>query len=131
MSRTADCPQNIWQAKFREYPIVPFTSDKLSLRYQRIDDPAFWWHNPLNPNSLRLTRPAFNMLEKAQVPNWKFKLDRVFIARTYVQLEKHFSAPYFVFGQQTIHVYGETEAMMLGLHGSNLQQYLDNHDTHG
>lgn len=128
MSRSADSLQTVWQVKLQEYSLIPFTSDKVQLRYQNLNDPKFWWHNPLNPNSLRLTRTAFNVLEKSKIKNWKFKLDRIFLARTYVQLEKHFTAPYHVFGHQTIYVYGETEAMMLGLHGNNLQQYLDNHN---
>ena len=65
MARTAESLQNVWQAKFQEHTLNPFTSDpKLGLRYQRYDNPASWWHNPVNPDSLRLTRPAFNMLNK-------------------------------------------------------------------
>ena len=65
MARTADSLQNVWQARFQEHTLNPFTSDpKLGLRYQRYDNPASWWHNPVNPDSLRLTRPAFNMLNK-------------------------------------------------------------------
>lgn len=131
MLHSADCPQVKWQTKFQEYQLNPFTSDKLSLRYQRIDTPAFWWYNPLNPNSLRLTRPAFIMLEKAKVTCWRFKLDRIYLPKTYLQLEKYFTAPYFIQGQQTIYVYGETEMLMLSLHANNLQQYLDNNETHG
>ena len=131
MLRTADSPQTIWQNKFLEYQLNPFTNEKTALRYQRMDIPEFWWYNPLNEQSLRLTRIAFNTLEKAKVPNWKFRLDRVYLPKTYLQMEKYFSAPYYIHGMQTIHVYGETEAMMLGLHGSNLQQYLDNHDNFG
>ena len=131
MSRSADSPQTVWQLRFQEYPLNPFTNEKSALRYQRMDIPEFWWYNPVNPNSLRLTRPAYNVLDRARVPNWKFKLDRTFLPKTYLQLEKYFTAPYYIHGQQTIYVYGETEAMMLGLHGSNLQQYLDNHDNFG
>lgn len=126
-------PQQVWQQQFQTYKLTPFDAEKtkLALRYHNLNDPKFWWHNPLNPNSLRLTRIAYNTLDKAKVPSWKFKLDRVFISRTYIQLEKYFTAPYYILGQQTIYVYGETEAMMLGLHANNLQQYLDNHDSHG
>lgn len=128
MVRAVDCPQNIWQAKFQEYQLNPFTSDKVSLRYQKFNSSAFWWHNPTNTFSLRLTRPAFVTLEKAKVPNWKFKLDKVYMPKTYLQLEKHFTAPYYIHGSQIIYVYGETEMIMLSLHGNNLQQYLDNHN---
>ena len=123
--------QQSWQQKFQSYNLIPFDTEKtkFALRYHNLNDPKFWWHNPLNSNSLRLTRLAFNILEKSKVPSWKFKLDKVFLNRTYIQLERHFSAPYYLFGQQTIHVYGETEMLMLSLHGNNLQQYLDNHSN--
>jgi len=126
MVRDANSPQTVWQLKFQEYPLNPFTNEKAALRYQRMDIPEFWWYNPVNPDSLRLTRPAFNVLEKARVQKWQFKVSRAFLPKTYLQLEKYFTAPYYIHGQQTIYVYGETEAIMLGLHGSNLQQYLDN-----
>jgi hypothetical protein len=128
MARTADCPQNTWQAKFKEYPLNPFTSDAKGLRYQRFDNPASWWHNPVNPNSLRLTRPAFTMLEKAKVANTRFKLTAEILPKTMIQLEKHFTSPYYLYGKDTIFVYGDTEMMMLALHGNDLQQYLNNQD---
>ena len=128
MKRTAECPQVVWQKRFQEHQLNPFTSDTVGLRYQRIDNPAFWWHNPLNFSSLRLTKPAFHTLEKAKVANYRFKLPAPILSKTYVQLEKFFTAPYFIVGHQTIYVYGETEMMMLALHGNNLQQYLDNQE---
>ena len=133
MQHSPDSPQAVWQALFQQHPLTPFDAEKtkLALRYHNLNDPKFWWYNPLNEQSLRLTRVAFNTLEKAKVPNWKFRLDRVYLPKTYLQMERYFTAPYYIHGHQTIYVYGETEAMMLGLHGSNLQQYLDNHDTHG
>ena len=42
------------------------------------------------------------------------------------QLEKHFTSPYYIPTHQRIHVFGEQDSIMLALHGSNLQQYLDN-----
>ena len=128
MARTADSLQNVWQAKFQEHTLNPFTSDpKLGLRYQRYDNPASWWHNPVNPNSLRLTRPAFNMLNKTkEIKNWHFKLPTELVNRSYIQLEKHFKSPYYISGLKSIYVFDERDSIMLALHGSNLQQYLDN-----
>jgi len=128
--RTAESLQVIWQAKFQEHTLNPFTSDpKLGLRYQRFDNPASWWFNPLNPDSLRLTKPAFNMLSKnKEIKNWHFKLTTPLVNRSYIQLEKHFKNPYYIVGPSGIYVFGEQDMIMLALHGSNLQQYLDNLD---
>jgi hypothetical protein len=58
-----------------------------------------WWHNPVNPDSLRLTRPAFNMLNKNKdIKNWHFKLPTELVNRSYIQLEKHFISPYYISG---------------------------------
>jgi hypothetical protein len=126
--RTAESMQVMWQARFQDHQLNPFTTDaKLSLRYQRLDNPASWWHNPLNPDSLRLTKPAFNILQKqTKILCWKFNLDRAMLPKTLIQLEKYFTSPYYILTMKTIWVYGETETMMLALHGNNLQQYLDN-----
>jgi hypothetical protein len=128
MARTAESLQNVWQKQFQQHQLNPFTSDaKLGIRYQRFDNPASWWHNPLNPNSLRLTRPAFNMLNKTkEIKNWHFKLPTELVNRSYIQLEKHFKSPYYISGPKSIYVFDERDSIMLALHGSNLQQYLDN-----
>lgn len=128
--RTAESLQNVWQKKFQEHTLNPFTADpNLGLRYQRFDNPASWWHNPLNPNSLRLTRPAFNMLNKNKdIKSWQFKLPTELVSRAYIQLEKHFTSPYYIVGPKSIYVFGEQDVIMLSLHGNNLQQYLDNLD---
>jgi hypothetical protein len=131
MARTADSLQVIWQARFQEYQLNPFTNDpKLGLRYQRYDNPASWWHNPVNSNSLRLTRPAFTMISKnKEVKNWLFKLPNPLVTRAYIQLEKYFTSPYYIPTHSSIYVFGEQDSIMLALHGSNLQQYLDNLDS--
>ena len=128
MARTAESLQVIWQDRFQQYQLNPFTTDpKLGLRYQRYDNPASWWHNPVNPNSLRLTRPAFNMLNKNKdIKHWHFKLPTSLVTRAYIQLEKHFTSPYYIPSHNSIYVFSEQDSIMLALHGSNLQQYLDN-----
>ena len=129
--RTAESLQNVWQARFQTHTLNPFTNDpKLGLRYQRFDNPASWWHNPLNPDSLRLTRPAFVMLGKnKEIKSWQFKLPTELVTRAYIQLEKHFTSPYYIPNSKSIYVFGEQDMIMLSLHGSNLQQYLDNLDS--
>lgn len=124
MSRNADSPQAIWQKKLQELsPIKP----------QYLAHPAtFWWHNPLNPNSLRLAATAWTALKTCKhVPHWKFDLVKGLLPKSYLQLEKHFNSPYFIKNIKTIVVFDERDSMMLALHGNNLQQYLDNHDNFG
>lgn len=88
----------------------------------------WWWHNPTNPNSLRLTKLAFEVLTKVkQHKFYKFKLIHDIKPKTFVQLERYFTEPYYIQNHTTIFIMGEREAMMVGLHANNLQQYLDNH----
>ena len=128
--RTAESLQNVWQTKFQEYQLNPFTNDpKLGLRYQRYDSPASWWHNPTNPDSLRLTKPAFNMLQQnKEIQNWKFTCKEAIIPCTMLLLEKYFTSPYYIHNLKVIHVFDDREAMMIALHDNNLRQYLDNQD---
>ena len=128
MARTAESLQVIWQDRFQQYQLNPFTTDpKLGLRYQRYDNPASWWFNPVNADSLRLTRPAFNMISKNKdIKSWQFKLPAPLVTRAYIQLEKHFTSPYYISTLASIYVFSEQDSIMLALHGSNLQQYLDN-----
>ena len=134
MSRDANSPQAVWQAEFQKYQLTPFSVDRLkkSLRYHDLSSPQFWWHNPVNPNSLRLTVGAWHVLKACkEVPHWKFDLPIQVLPKSYLQLEKHFASPYYIPNAKTIIVFSERESMMLVLHANNLQQYLDNHDSHG
>ena len=130
MARTKESPQVVWQEKFQqEYELNPFQSQgREQLRYNRLDDAKTWWFNPLNPDSLRLSRIAYNMLKKAKVPTFKFKLTEKYKSKTFVQLERWMSSPYYLLNAQTIVLYSDSDAMMMALHGNNLQQYLDNQE---
>jgi hypothetical protein len=67
------------------------------------------------------------MLNKnKEIKNWQFKLPTELVNRSYIQLEKHFTNPYYISGPKSIYVFSEQDSIMLALHGSNLQQYLDN-----
>ena len=132
MPRTPDSPQTVWQAEFQKYPLVPFDATKRALRYHNLSNPQFWWHNPLNPNSLRLTAGAWAVLKACpNAPNWKFELSQGLLPKSYLQLERHFTSPYYIPNIKNIVVFSDRDSMMLALHGSNLQQYLDNHDNFG
>lgn len=127
MSRTAESPQVIWQKKFQEeYKLNPFAATRDSLEYHRLDNPATWWHNPVNPNSLRLTQVAYQMLIKGKVQSYKFELKDKIKPKAFVQLERYFTSPYYLLNARRLVVFGETESMMLALHAGDLHQYLDN-----
>lgn len=129
MARTADSPQSVWQKKFNEYDLNPFISDpEGGLTYNKLFNPATWWHNPINANSLRLTKTGHSLLSKTDMPTFRFKLTEKYRPKTFVQLERYFTSPYYIINAQSIIVYGETEAMMIALHANDLQQYLDNQD---
>ena len=69
------------------------------------------------------------MLNKNKdIKSWQFKLPEPLVTRAYIQLEKHFKSPYYIPSHKSIVVFDERDSIMLALHGSNLQQYLDNLD---
>lgn len=134
MSQDADSRQYFWQHEFQKYSLTPFSADKFAraIRYHDFTSAKFWWHNPINPNSLRLTAGAWNILKQSKdLPNWTFKLPQGLLPRTYLQLERHFTSPYYIKSVDQIVVFSDRDSMMLALHGNNLQQYLDNHDDFG
>ena len=130
MARTSESLQVIWQTKFQKDHILnPFQSlGRDKLHYNSLDEPKTWWFNPVNPDSLRLTKMAYRMLTQAKVPVFKFKTTEKYRPKTFVQLERFVTSPYYLLNSQTIVLFGESEAMMMALHGNNLQQYLDNQE---
>ena len=129
MSQNTKSLQNVWQKRFRDLQLAyPFTADpKLRLRYQKLDTPDCWWHSTVNPNSLRLSKAAFSILEKQiNVPKWKCELATNILPKTMIQLEKHFVNPYYIFNMKTLYVFDEKDFFVLTLHANDLQQYLDN-----
>ena len=85
------------------------------------------WHNTLNPDSLRLTTEAYGALTKYENnKNYPFKLEVAMSNRMLLQLDRLMTAPYYISGRKQIQLFGEADAIMLQLHGSNLAQYLEN-----
>ena len=118
MADNAKTPQEEWQATITKgTPFANYNSRKIF--------PL--WHNPTNPKSLRLSHDGFGILENVKtVKFYKFKLEKDILPKTLVQLERYFTEPYYIMNNKTIIVAGDKEAMMLTLHASNLQAYLDN-----
>lgn len=86
-----------------------------------------WFRNPTNRHSLRLSATGWK--------HWKIHGDFVFhtvelagtvTGRQLLQLEKLFTAPYYLKGDLNICLISEQDAIMLQLHAGNLGQYLDN-----
>jgi hypothetical protein len=115
MSRSDSSPQTVWQETLQQGPIKD--------RY--LKSPAtFWWHNPTNHNSLRLTYEAYSAI-KHSVKFYKFQLAKDLLPKTFIQLERYFKEPYYVQNRKTIHIVSERDSMMLALHANDLQKYLD------
>ena len=87
------------------------------------------WTNPTNHQSLRLTKMAFEIVQNNPLldPFFRIRLDDgVLVNKIYLQLERHFTVPYYIYGYKTIFVYQGIEVTMLGLNDGNLKQYLEN-----
>ena len=110
------------------------TKSTHSSRQQEFEDTLFRgakptqvWQNPLNSNSLRLTSQAYSILTKYEnKQNYPFKLEVAMTNRMLLQLDHLMTAPYYIGSRKQIQLFGEADAIMLQLHGSNLAQYLDN-----
>jgi hypothetical protein len=85
-----------------------------------------WWRNPTNPNSLRLTHFGLKFfVDSMKQTCHKVKLQDLVKSRHLLQLERLFTAPYYL-RNGSIDVFSEQDAIMLQLHAGNLEQYLDN-----
>lgn len=127
MSRPADSPQEIWQRRF----LTCDTDQRTDKQRQGLDHPANWWYNPTNFSSLRLNTQGYHLVRRLQLHNWHFQLDTNLLAKHFLYLERYFTSPYYIFTNRKIVVWGEQESIMLALHGSNLNQYLDNLSENG
>lgn len=126
MARTAESLQSIWQARFQQLNPPPFTARNTAIVYHDLTHPATWWHNPVNADSLRLTRYGFDAVGKMDGYKFhKFQIEYDIRPKAFVQLERHFKEPYYVQNRRTIHILNERDALMLMLNANNLHKYLD------
>lgn len=90
---------------------------------------VFW--NPTNHNSMRLTKFGILHLQtKLKIQAFNFKLDKPISPKVILQLERQLKHPYFIFHLKKIIVFDEATAIMLQLHGNDLETYLDNLEKH-
>lgn len=86
-----------------------------------------WWQNPINHDSLRLTRAGYKFFtNNLKLPCYEIELSDPIRSLHLIQLERQFQEPYFVDTARRIYVFGQQDAIMLQLHAGNLAQYLDN-----
>jgi len=87
-----------------------------------------WWYNSTNPQSLRLTKLGHKWFsEVAKITSYEVKLDgQMILPKQLLQLERLFTAPYYIQTLKKLWVYSETDFIMLQLHGKDLHQYLNN-----
>lgn len=86
-----------------------------------------WFRNPTNHRSLRLSGYGWKVWQKhGDFVFHTVKLDSVVTGRQMLQLERLFTAPYYIKGDSSICLISEQDAVMLQLHAGNLGQYLDN-----
>ncbi len=116
-----ESPQGVWIDKFRTISAEAFA--------WLTPSPARYviWHNPLNFSSLRLTKTSWHIIRSNNMLKfYKFELPEPILPKTLLQLEKHFTAPYYIATLSVLYVSGETEAIMLQLNSTDLQGYLNN-----
>lgn len=86
-----------------------------------------WWVNPLNSQSLRLNNYAFKLLSKVGKKKFHIvELSSFISGKQFLQLQKQFTEPYYLYRTDKIAVLSEKDAIMLQLHGGDLGTYLNN-----
>lgn len=86
-----------------------------------------WWKNPINQSSLRLTSVGYKWFTNAaKYKSYPIELKERILPRQMLQLERLLTSPYYIKQLKVLYVFGETDAVMLQLHGGNLVAYLDN-----
>lgn len=86
-----------------------------------------WWFNPLNPNSMRLSKEGVNYATgQAKIHYYTHDLEQIILPKTLLQLEKIVQYPYYITNLKKIIVFDEVTSLTLTLYNNNLQTYLDN-----
>jgi hypothetical protein len=100
------------------YPCVKYSID----HFRKV-----WFFNPLNANSLRLTKVGFQFCtNNAEIENYRHNLNANILPKTLLQMEKYFPAPYYINYINEIRIFDERTSMTLILYNNDLQKFLDN-----
>ena len=84
------------------------------------------WFNPLNPNSLRLTKYGLAAIPQKDYTYHTIKLAKIIKPGHYLLLERAMPAPYFIKKIDQLYVFDEQVAVMLMLHAGDLETCLTN-----
>ncbi len=89
------------------------------------------FYNPTNHNSMRLTKGGYIYLKQHfSLLCYEFKLKEKITPKVLLQLERQIRYPYYVNSLTKIMVFDEQTAIMLQLHDSDLESYLNNLEQH-
>lgn len=109
--------QSIWQQKITD--VVKIDTE---VAYQT---KYIIWFNPLNSNSLRLTKEGYQYFTNRA--NYKFYthiLKNMLLPVHLIQMEKYITCPYFVNSLTKVSVFDQQLSMVITLYNDDLQQYL-------
>ena len=121
MSKSSPIDQSGWTQRFIESAGQP----RFGLSFDHLQ--KSWWFNPLNYNSMRLSKEGANYVTThAKIHYYKHELERIILPKTLLQLEKILEYPYYIPQIKTIIVLDEVTSMTLTLYNNDLQTYLDN-----
>lgn len=94
-------------------------------QYEKVG--AQWWYNPINQHSLRLTYPGFKFFTNtAKLTAYPITLTDMIMPKQMLQLERLLHDAYYIRELKILYVFSEQDAVMLQLHGGDLNTYLDN-----
>lgn len=119
--------QEQWVLEFVQKHPLPQVKDPRNLAIHR--STIFW--NTTNHYSMRLTKIGFEYLSQfLSITKYEFKIKEKLMPWHLVALERHIQYPYYIKTLKEIIVFDEVTAMMLGLHGNDLDRYLKNLEEH-
>ena len=87
------------------------------------------WVTPYSPIGFRLSAKGHAFLSstvKLQNYTYKIKPGTVKSLKMFLQMNKYLECPFYLKGDESITLYGETESIMMGLMSGDIQQYLEN-----
>ncbi len=118
-----DSRQLQWQHQLVATSEIPYANHN---RLKRI------WQNPLNTHSLRLNKTGYEWVSTCTTFRaFKFQTEKAITNRMLLQLDRCMLGPYYLVGRTVIYVYSEQDAIMIQLHGNNLEAYLSNLANNG
>jgi hypothetical protein len=122
MSKSCPIDQISWTKKLRDASGRTYIGLEF-LEQQRKQ----WWFNPLNTNSMRLSREGVNYaINHAKIYHYLHNLDNKIMPKTLLQLEKTLEYPYYISTLTKLIVFDERTSLTLTLYNNDLQTYLNN-----